>query len=256
MNNSSKPDFRDTQYAFARHIRDPQTHAAPAGIEDRRMGIYRELFYNNIEGFCSSNFPILKSLYTENRWHTMIRQFMVQHQCHTPYFPKFGQEFVDFLKHERDDADDPPFLLELAHHEWVETALALDETTLESFASVEPVDLLNHVPVVSPLAWPLQYRFPVHQIGPDFQPQEPSTQPIYLLIYRNRDDDVGFMETNPVTFRLVQILQTNNGCTGRAALDQIVVEMNHPQPEVVINGGYDTLVQLLQRDIILGTRAP
>ncbi len=32
------------QEEFAAHIRDPQNMAAPEGIEDRRMGIYRDLF--------------------------------------------------------------------------------------------------------------------------------------------------------------------------------------------------------------------
>ena len=35
-------DFQAKQFAFAAHIRDPQHVAAPDGIEDRRMAIYRE----------------------------------------------------------------------------------------------------------------------------------------------------------------------------------------------------------------------
>ena len=40
--------FQDKQYEFAAHLRDPENVPAPDGIEDRRMGIYRELFYNNL----------------------------------------------------------------------------------------------------------------------------------------------------------------------------------------------------------------
>jgi len=53
------------QTGFAAHIRDPQNKPAPDGIEDRRMGIYRELFFNNIKSFISSNFPVLKTLFSE-----------------------------------------------------------------------------------------------------------------------------------------------------------------------------------------------
>ena len=42
------PDFQKKQYAFAAHIRDPENNPAPTGIEDRRMGVYRELFFNNL----------------------------------------------------------------------------------------------------------------------------------------------------------------------------------------------------------------
>ena len=44
------------QTSFAAHIRDPKSTAAPDGIEDRRMAIYRDLFFNNIKSFLSSNF--------------------------------------------------------------------------------------------------------------------------------------------------------------------------------------------------------
>ena len=54
------PDFQKLQYAFAAHLRDPAAHPAPAGIEDRRLQIYRELFYNNVEGLLASNFPVIR----------------------------------------------------------------------------------------------------------------------------------------------------------------------------------------------------
>ena len=43
--------FQHTQIEFAAHLRHPQLNAAPANIEDRRLEIYRSLFFNNIEGF-------------------------------------------------------------------------------------------------------------------------------------------------------------------------------------------------------------
>ena len=33
-------DFREVQRRFAAHLRDPERHAAPEGIEERRMAIY------------------------------------------------------------------------------------------------------------------------------------------------------------------------------------------------------------------------
>ena len=41
---ADKTDFRDIQYAFARHIRDPENNPAPVDAEDRRLAIYRDLF--------------------------------------------------------------------------------------------------------------------------------------------------------------------------------------------------------------------
>ena len=45
---AERPKFQEQQYAFAAHIRDPQNVPAPEGIEDRRMAIYRELFFQHL----------------------------------------------------------------------------------------------------------------------------------------------------------------------------------------------------------------
>ena len=45
---SLQPSFIDTQLEFANYIRDPENNPAPDNIEQRRMTIYQERFYNNI----------------------------------------------------------------------------------------------------------------------------------------------------------------------------------------------------------------
>ena len=79
-------------------------------------------------------------------------------------------------------------------------------------------------------------------------------QPTWLVVYRDRDDEVGFMEINPVTKRLLEGLEANSGATGRELLTAIAAEMSHPQPEVVISGGLDILENLRNKDIVPGTR--
>ncbi|MFM9709917.1 HvfC/BufC family peptide modification chaperone, partial [Streptomyces galilaeus] len=56
------------------------------GFEERRMAIYRDLFFNNIEGFITSGFPVLRTLYSTDDWNTLIRRFFVEHDCASPYF--------------------------------------------------------------------------------------------------------------------------------------------------------------------------
>lgn len=36
--------------ALAAHVRDPAHHAGPVGIEERRLRVYRELVFNNLQG--------------------------------------------------------------------------------------------------------------------------------------------------------------------------------------------------------------
>jgi hypothetical protein len=249
----TQPTFKKHQYDFTAHLRDPEHHPAPEGIEDRRMGIYRDLLYNNVEGFIANGFPVLRSIYSDDNWHKMVRDFFAHHQCTTPYFLEISQEFLDYLQSEREpQAEDPQGLLELAHYEWVELALMVADEEIDLNGIDPNGDLLAGHPVLSPLAWPLAYQYPVQRMGPDYLPAAPPEQPTYLVVYRNRNDEVRFLEINPVTARLINLLQENPEITGELALDQIVREMNHPQPALVIEGGLSALQELQRYGIVLG----
>jgi len=247
------PVFQRSQYALAAHLRNPEKNAPPAGLEDRRLGIYRELIYNNLEGFLASGFPILRELIEDAHWHNMVRDFLDRHQSHSPYFLEITQEFLQYLQEERGEvAGDPAFMLELAHYEWVE--LALDVSESEWPSDVDPEgDLLLGRPVVSPLAWSLSYQYPVHRIGPDFQPETPGPEPTFLIVYRDQQDAVQFMAANAVTVRLLQLLSGESPSTGREALSVVAAELQHPDPSALELMGLDLLQTLRAKDILCGT---
>lgn len=251
---AEKPGFKDVQYAFARHMRDPDNNPPPEGIEDRRMEIYRGLLYRNVEGFIAGSFPVLRKITPDEQWHAMIRDYFNRHKSRTPLFPKMPQEFLQYLEQERDNSNDPPFLLELAHYEWVELALSLDVREIDMDGVDPDGNLLETLPVLNPLTWLLSYQFPVHRISPDFMPSEPAGQPTYLVVYRNRDDRVGFIELNPVSARLMELIQRPECTSGRNALETIAGELGHPDPGVVINGGLEIMQGLLEKGVLLGTR--
>ncbi len=253
------PAFKKHQYEFTAHIRDPEKNAMPDGIEDRRMKIYRELLYNNIEGFISSGFPVIREIYSDENWHKMVRDFFANHQSQSPYFLEISQEFIEYLQNERaPQPEDPAGLIELAHYEWVEMALHVSDETIDMDNIDANGDLLSGRPVFSPVAWPLVYEFPVHTMSPDNlsskSPAEAPAQPTYLVVYRNRNDQVNFLEINPITARLIGLLQDNESYNGLDAIEAIITEMNHPNPEVVKQGGLSALEELQQYGIILGTQ--
>ncbi len=251
---AEQPEFIRRQYQFAAHIRNPQANPRPADVEQRRMAIYNELFYNNVSGFIADNFPVIRQIITEERWHAMVRDFFHRHNSKTPYFLEIAQEFIHYLEHERTIQDDPPFLLELAHYEWVELALDISEADKDMPVADPNGDLLTSVPLLSPLAWNLSYRFPVHRIGPDYLPQEPGEQPTHLVVYRNRQEEVEFLEINAVTQRLIQLMKENPEWTGLEVISAVAEELQHPQPETVMQAGLQLLLDLRQKDIIIGTR--
>jgi hypothetical protein len=249
------PEFMRKQYEFAAHLRDPQKNPAPADVEDRRMDIYRGLFFRNIESFITKGFPVLRKLYADADWEQLVRGFFARHQSHSPHFIEISQEFLRYLQHEHKSRDcDPPFLLELAHYEWVEIALSTSTETAELHGIDPNADLLEGPPAISPLAWQLSYRWPVQLLGPDYRPDEPPGEPTHLVVYRDRSDQIRFVSINPVTARLLQLLQEQPERSGMHALQQIAREIKHPNPDVVINGGRQTLEQLKGQGIILGVR--
>lgn len=246
-----RKNFADVQLQFAAHIRHPQQNPPPADIEDRRLAIYRRLFYNNIESFLASGFPVLKSILEQEYWHSMVRDFIHRHQSHSPYFLKISEEFLSYLQTERvASPDDPDFMLELAHYEWLE--LALDICNLQMPANSPPQgNMLDNFPQISPTAWRFVYTYPVHKIGPQYQPAAGQAEPVALIVYRNRDLHIGFMESNLITLRLLDIIESQQ-CSGRQAIVRLSKEISHQQLERLIGFGADILNQLYNREIISG----
>lgn len=239
------------QQAFAQHLRNPDVYPAPQGIEDRRMQIYRDLIFKNILNFISNAFPVLRKLHDELSWNQLVGSFVEHHASRSPYFLSLGSEFLSYLESEHKFAvDAPPFFLELARYELVELTLFVSDAVIPDNRE-GVVDFLATMPQLSPLASPMLFEYPVHKIGPDFQPVDPEPAPICIVVYRNRADQVKFLDANLVTARLLGLCEEQSGRSARALLEQIAEEMQHPNPEVVIAGGLDTLKQLIALDIVI-----
>jgi len=243
-------DFRQIQLDFASHIRDPLGFPPPAGISPHRMAVYRDLFFNNIENFIATGFPVLKSLGEKIDWETLIRDFYAKHRCKTPLFIGIAEEFLAYLRDDRQETADPPFLLELAHYEWVELVLAVKEGEPPALRRHDIADLPDARVELSPVAWGLGYRFPVHCIGPDFMPKEPPLQPTCLVVYRDRQDVVRFMEVNSATYRLLEGVERNPHVTVRQHLMRVADELLNPDPASVLEFGTTLLLDLHKRGVL------
>lgn len=246
-------DFQTLQRQFAGHLRNPETRPAPDGIEERRLDIYRQLFFNNVNGFIQQGFPVLRSILTEDRWLRLVRAFYEQHACQTPYFLEIPQEFVSFLASgQGGEPGDPPFMLELAHYEWMELVLDASTETIPDSGFHPDGDLLRAIPQLSPLHAVLSYHYPVHEICAEFQPDSPLPQPVWLLVYRDKEDLVRFMEINAPTARLLQLIDENPSRTGSDVVALLAGEMQFDEQKLAAFSR-DILQQLRDRDILVGT---
>lgn len=239
------------QAAFAARVRDPAACAVPEGVEPRRMKIYEDLVYNTIEGFAAGGFPVLRSLVQDACWHAMVRAFVATHRAHTPYFLRIAEEFLEFLAPRAVQLGLPPFAAELAHYEWAELALDVAE---EEIPPAGDGDALDGVPLPSPLAWPLAYAWPVHRIGPGWQPDAPGEAPTLLVVYRDRADAVRFLETNAFTHRLLALVDEDAGQDGRTLLARLASEAGIAADETYLAAGRETLERLAALGVIAGFR--
>ena len=245
------------QAGFTRHVRNPAQVPLPPGVEQRRMKIYNDLVYNNIEGFLSGSFPVLHKLYRDEDWHRLVRRFVTDYRCDSPYFLEISQQFLNYLMHDyQPTPTDPDFLLELAHYEWVELALDVATDVIPEPATEQEADLLRGVPVLSPLVWSLSYRYPVHLIGPGFEPEQEPAERSYLIVFRDRCEQVQFMESNAATARLLALLRDNeSGACGAELLERLAREMNADSVTSIVEFGARMLEQFHRQHIIAFCKA-
>lgn len=247
--------LRQQQFALSRHLRDPAAYPPPPGIEERRLAIYRDLFFNNIAGLLAGNFPVIHATLGESTWLQLVRAFYAQHRSHTPLFPEIPREFIRFLESRAElDGEDPPWLVELAHYEWVELALQLADD--QAPAHDVNGDLLAGIPVVSSTAWALAYRWPVPRIGPDHQPTVPPESPTLLLVRRDAQQEIRFAELSPLVYRLLAMLAEESNRTGLQTLQRLSEEAGLPADEDFIAQGAAMLERMREEGTLLGTLAP
>lgn len=251
-------DFRAVQKSLTDWLRDPVSAPVPAGMERRRLDVYRELFFNNVSGFVENAYPVLQSLTAPAEWQRLVAGFFAQHRCHTPYFREIAREFLDHL--ERGGAswvEGKPWRRELAHFEWAEMAAEFTGDDALPAGVCAQGDLLDNRPVPAPALWVLVYRWPVHLFTAENPPgTEPPPQPCCLLVFRDADDGVRRLEVNALTARLVECLQQEAGLTGRALLARVAAEAGMAVDADFVAAGAATLEELRQAGVIRGVLQP
>ena len=239
------------QKRFADHLRDPETHPAPDGVEARRLAIYRRLFFNNLSSLFAKNFPVVRRVLPDERWRELIGAYLAEHRATTPLFPEIGREFVRFLTEQPERCGEWPWLAELAHWQFLNTTVRNDDRDPAALAADPSGNPLDERPVLNPTLRLATYRWPVHGIRADRAAPEPAAT--VLAVWRMPDDRLGRLQINAVTGRLIELLKEDPARTGRMALQRVAGELDHAHPAALIDHGRTLLDDLHRRGLILGT---
>lgn len=236
--------WQEFQLEFGRYLRDPAGKTLPEGVIPRRAKVYEDLLFNNICGFLSSCFPVCQQLISKQAWLDLSRAFYRDWRCHSPRFNDIPKEFLDFLASEK--SPELPYLWfwQLAHYEWIE--LAVD--TFDESAIAEQGFSNEGYLSVNPSLYNLIYDWPVHQISPDFIPEQ--EKQTFLIVYRNTQHSVCFTEINAATSALIHLFQAGEQ-EPVPVLEQLAEHLHMPGSDSIMNFGKQMIEELAQQGVLI-----
>jgi len=244
-------EFQQYQIAFTAHLRDPAKNKKPDRVNAKRMKVYTEIVFNNLESTVSACFPVTKKVLGKRQWLKLVRGFFANHQSKTPIFREIPQEFLKYIETLESI---PPYLKSLAHYEWVELAVSILDVVADA-SMVNPAgNLLDEYLVFAPAMMLLEYNYPVQIISPRYKPTQILDQPVHLIVYRDTLDDVKFIELNAQTALMLKDLQHGNH-TARQWLMSFASQYKELDANAIVDFGAVVLQSLQFQQLILGTRA-
>lgn len=203
--------FQQYQKEFVDYLRDPQQAKRPEYAAKARIQVYEKLLFNNVSGFVETAFPVLQSIIPDEKWQALMRRFFANHRCQSPFFIEISKQFLDYLiEHELDLQQEYPYLVSLAHYEWLELSVSVRAESQGELVESHHLDSCQLT--LSESSEPVSYAFPVHQITQEnAHDTVVCTQlqtPVYLVLYRKKNQDsVNFLEVNAVTALVCSFLQ-------------------------------------------------
>lgn len=246
--------FLHIQQSFINKVRNPNARL-PAGTDERHMAVYRELFFNNINHFIDSAFPVLKSLYQQEQWQVLVETFFAEHDCQSPIFCEISLEFLLFLQQNyQAKTYDPPFMLELAHYEWIEldVAKAMEDSTGRYIDDEHITDAKfdDYLFCLSSLARVVQYSFDVQNISANYQPDKPLAQPVFFCVYRDKHDEVQFLKLNPLAAQLLNLLDQNITLSWNEMSNWLESHLPHMNQIALQQGAKQLITQMAVKGVI------
>lgn len=160
-----------------------------------RLLTYRDLARNALEDPLPDCFPITHALLEEaDLWDRCVDAFLASRTIQSPYYRDVNPAFVAWLANSRWGQERWPFLLQLAHFEYIEVEILRwpDETAPDGLSGAPGA---GSQVVFNGAARNLAYTYLVH--GASKEAPVPEAGEAFLLGYRDQAGDFVYSELSP-----------------------------------------------------------
>lgn len=215
----------------------------------QRLAIYRKMVHSRLWKVVAEYLPKTAARLGRPRLMTEVARFIAEVSPAAPYFRAVAGEFVQWARGRwPDDPTLPPYLLDLAVHEWSDAEVA-DDPAGGEVASGEPLALARPVQLDGTTTL-RRYAWAVHRAGETGELEREATT---LLLYRDRGEHrVRMLELTPraaaVTARLLA------GEPLQAALTGACAELGLALDDEFLAAMASFFADLADRGVLLGAR--
>ena len=241
-------DFRQFQFALARHLRDPLGIPAPVGIRQVDASICTQEMVKHLRDVLEPAFPVTQALLGEDMWEHAVRLFLKDAPNHTPWASTTQRAFVEHVCESPEMQHLPAWLQDLAHFEWLQNAVSTAPVQWPRCDAI--ADVMQHPVVLNPTHVEASYEWPVHSIDTEHKPDD--MQSTYVSMLRDMDDELHVFESSVFRGQLLDLLR--DGQTGEQAFMALARWLSHPEPEAFVREGAELMAQLQREGIVLGAR--
>ena len=241
-------DFRQFQFALARHLRDPLAVPTPAGVLPQEATACTRDMVRHVGSVLAPAFPVTQALLGGDIWEHTVRLFLKSAPSHAPWVSTTQRAFVDHVCESPDVQRLPAWLQDLTHFEWLQSAVATTPVQWPAFDAA--ADVMQHPVVLNPTHVEAAYEWPVHGIDTDHQPD--GMQTTYVSMLRDKDDVLHVFDSSVFRGQLIDLLR--DGQTGEQAFMALAMWLSHPEPDAFVQEGKDVMAQLQREGIVLGAR--
>jgi hypothetical protein len=180
--------------------------AAMLRVGAGRFGVYRKLVHNRLRATTTEFIERTHARIGRTRFVADFEVFMDEVATASPYLREVPREFVEWVAPRwLADADVDDYLVDLARHELLEYDVRNDPR-----ARPDPTGLplaLDQSLRFDPAARLMQYDYAVHRLPADEDDRTiPEAIPTRLLVYRDADADVRYLELTPFAEQVTQAL--------------------------------------------------